>query len=106
MEIKTGESIFLDVHETNYIKSKHTTNVEREENKFYKEKEWVSKDDYDLDAAFQQLTGYNQANKGFSLLELVSSMGLTLEEWNKIKKEYVNVVQPNEVKEIDEYFLE
>lgn len=37
--------------------------------------------------AIQQFTGYYLGSNGFPVAELVSSMGLTREEWNRIKKD-------------------
>ncbi len=99
MDFQTGEGIYLDIHETNKVKPK--------ENKEHKNKLWLSKHDYYLDAAVQQFVGYNHASQGFSLLGLVSSMGLTKDEWEEIKKTYdEQIVRTKDFDEIEEYFKE
>lgn len=57
----------------------------------------------ELEKAEQQLTGFSHAIQGFSLVELVESMGLRLEEWQKIRKD-ASYLTADMVEEIDEYF--
>ena len=40
-----------------------------------------------FDKAEQQITGFIHREKGFDLQSLVISMGLTLKEWERMKKE-------------------
>lgn len=55
--------------------------------------------------AMQQLTGYQEAWSGFPIENLISSMGLTEEEWNDIKPscQWLSVEL---MKDIDDYFKE
>lgn len=57
-----------------------------------------------LDLAEAQLLGWHSCKHGESLISLVSSMGLTKSEWEKIKVEYPTTLNESEKIEIDEYF--
>lgn len=57
-----------------------------------------------LDLAEAQLLGYHSGRSGEFLTSLVSSMGLTKSEWEKIKVKYPNTLNDLEKQEIDEYF--
>lgn len=58
-----------------------------------------------LNLAEQQLLGFHHAKKGYSLKNLVSSMGLEKEEWEELKTSgMVNYLTDNEVETIDEHF--
>lgn len=58
-----------------------------------------------LREARSQFIGFNLAKQGFSILELVSSMGLSEAEWILIKegKNKMNLSDES-IKEIDHYF--
>ena len=53
--------------------------------------------------AEQQFTGYTHAKRGYGLIKLVESMGLTKKEWDKVDKIFTGLTG-REVKEIDAYF--
>lgn len=56
-----------------------------------------------LDFAIQQFTGYSSCygGQGGAIQELVNSMGLKKDEWNKIKDECSFLID-NDIKEIEE----
>lgn len=64
----------------------------------------MKKEEIRIEQAVHQFIGFKLAEQGFPLLELVSSMGLELEEWDIIKKKYCHDLNENDIKEIDEYF--
>ena len=47
-------------------------------------------DDVSVDFAEQQLVGYAHAKRGYSLIDLISSMGMKNNEWEKIKSKQTN----------------
>ena len=54
-----------------------------------------------------QLLGFRLASSGFGIKELVSSAGLTFDEWNEIKDETdVTSLKDSELDEIEEYVNE
>lgn len=55
--------------------------------------------------AEQQLLGYLHAKRGYSLIDLITSMGLSNAEWKQIKKESSLCMTNAEVQEIELYFL-
>jgi len=57
-----------------------------------------------LELALAQFTGYHLGNNGYGVGELVSSMGLTEEEWEKIKEDEDISLDDDEIKEINNYF--
>lgn len=57
-----------------------------------------------LDLAEAQLLGWHSGKNGEFLTSLVSSMGLTKAEWEKIKVQYPSTLNESEKLEIDEYF--
>lgn len=57
-----------------------------------------------IDLAEQQLLGYAHAKRGYSLIDLITSMGLTIKEWEVIKKDYPNYLNEDETAEIEDYF--
>jgi hypothetical protein len=57
-----------------------------------------------LDLAEAQLLGYSHCKKGYSLIDLVISMGLKISEWEKIKKEYPQSLSDDDIKEVDIHF--
>ena len=58
-----------------------------------------------LDLAEHQLTGFKHAKEGYSLRDLISSMGLTKREWDTLQnKEKVDYLNKDDKEEIDEYF--
>ena len=59
-----------------------------------------------LELALAQFTGYHLGNRGYDISELVSSMGLTEEEWKKVKKEEDTNLDEDEIEEVNEYFKE
>lgn len=54
--------------------------------------------------AEQQLLGFFHAKRGYSLIELVSNMGLTKNEWDEINDKYNLDITVQEKEEIIEYF--
>ena len=59
----------------------------------------------DIDKAEQQLLGFTHAKQGYSLIDLISSMGLTKDEWKTLKADYeLTYFSDNDKEEIDEYF--
>lgn len=56
--------------------------------------------------AEQQLIGYLHAKRGYSLINLIINMGLSKDEWEKIKKESNLDVMDAEMQEIEEHFAE
>lgn len=57
-----------------------------------------------LDLANAQLLGYYHAKRGYSILSLINSMGLTKGEWEKIKKYELDYMNRIDIEEIDDYF--
>ena len=57
-----------------------------------------------LDLADAQFIGYSHG-RFESLLDMVSSMGLTEKEWEKWKKDYPNCLRQQEIDEINYYFF-
>ncbi len=58
-----------------------------------------------IDLAEQQLLGYVHGKKGYYLTGLIEAMGLTNNEWEKLKSQYgLNYLDDNDKKEIDDYF--
>jgi len=56
-----------------------------------------------LDLAEAQFLGFKHAQQGFGLIELVSSMGLTWKEWDKMADDCVSLTVEDKA-EIDRYF--
>lgn len=56
----------------------------------------------DLDDA--QLLGFIHGTRGYSLIQLINSMGMTRSEWIKWKLNYPKILTEREIKEIDEHF--
>lgn len=56
-----------------------------------------------LTMALHQLIGFGHKSRGYSLIMLVESMGLTEQEWNTIRKD-VLYLSPGEIQEIDDHF--
>lgn len=54
--------------------------------------------------AEQQLLGFFHAKRGYSLIELISNMGLTKKEWDEINDKHIYRITVQEEKEIMEYF--
>jgi hypothetical protein len=55
-----------------------------------------------IEKAEQQLIGFIHAKSGYDLVSLIKDMGLTADEWEKIKSNGMHI--PNEMRsEIDEY---
>ena len=54
--------------------------------------------------AEQQLLGFNHASQGFSLLELVDSMGLMISELKAIKEDY-ETLSDDQFKEIKNHLI-
>lgn len=60
-----------------------------------------------LEQAEMQFRGFFHAREGYSLEELISSMGLTKEEWEKMKQGIgctLSFLRAEQYKEIDDYF--
>jgi len=57
-----------------------------------------------IELAEAQLTGYLSAKHGESLEDLVSSMGLTLVEWNVIKEKLYLSLSNDDIDCVDRYF--
>lgn len=56
-----------------------------------------------LELAEQQLVGYFHAKQGYSLRDLIESMGLGKEEWQKLKSKYpLDYIEKDDIDEIDE----
>ena len=66
----------------------------------------LTEEQLDIEKADQQLTGFAHATKGYSLTELVTSMGLTKTEWGVLKTKYLALeyLSEEQVNEIDDYF--
>lgn len=61
--------------------------------------------DFEIEKAEQQLTGYVHAKRGYDIESLVSSMGLTENEWSKIRFDAKSLgLNEREIAEVDEYF--
>jgi hypothetical protein len=58
----------------------------------------------ELEFANQQLTGFTHAKEGYSLKDLIISMGLKVDEWEKLKKMGISKYRPTDIVEINEYF--
>jgi len=52
--------------------------------------------------AVSQFIGFTHCKNGYSISQLVESMGLTVKEWNKIKRSEALI--KDEIIEIDNYF--
>lgn len=68
-----------------------------------KESEKAHKE-HELDKAEQQLLGFINGKREYSLRELIESMGLTKKEWQSIKNErpiVMDYLKPDEVEEIE-----
>lgn len=57
-----------------------------------------------LELAGQQFVGYTHAKKGYGLIDLVESMGLTKEEWVKLEKIEAPLFTKSELDEINLHF--
>lgn len=58
-----------------------------------------------IDYAEQQLRGYSHAKRGYSLRDLILSMGLRKSEWETIKKQgCLTYITKDEKAKIDEFF--
>ena len=57
-----------------------------------------------LDEARAQFLGFVLGKSGFDIIELVSGMGLRIEEWNIIRDD-TGDLDKEQIKEIDEYFI-
>jgi len=68
--------------------------------------EMIEKKSELIQQALSQMTGFRLGKWGGSTRELVSSMGLTQEEWNYIKKNAQCDLSEDETEEVDEYFKE
>lgn len=56
--------------------------------------------------AEQQLVGFKYAQNGYSLISLINSMGLSSEEWKRLKKYYpLNYMSAEDKSDIDKYFM-
>jgi len=51
-----------------------------------------------------QLTGFLECAKGYSITDLVNSMGLKYEEWEKIKKDGMIKLSKDLEEDIDKYY--
>jgi len=60
---------------------------------------------FEVESAIQQFIGFVHGKKGFSLIELISSMGLKKTEWKTIKKDKLNLFDDFDIKQVDEYSL-
>lgn len=70
-----------------------------------KEKLAPEDSDLELHKAQQQLRGFYAAKYGMRIIEMISDMGLTYEEWRRIKQEFdVGFLTPDTIIEIDDYF--
>lgn len=59
-------------------------------------------DQYQLDMAMSQFTGYNHAKQGYSARDLASSMGLVKDEWELLRAK--SGMSDFDKETIDEYF--
>lgn len=61
-----------------------------------------------IDQALQQFTGFRIGKWSSGIEELISSMGLTKEEWEYIKQteEPGSILDEDDIEEIEEYFAE
>lgn len=57
-----------------------------------------------LDLADAQILGFVSGSRGYSLIQLIESMGLKRAEWIKWKLNYPKVLTSREIQEIDEHF--
>jgi len=57
-----------------------------------------------LDLADAQFIGFNQGVIDGRIIDLITSMGLTKEEWEKWKADYTNILKDSDFEEIEEYF--
>lgn len=57
----------------------------------------------ELKKAEQQLIGFGYASRGHNILDLVQSMGLTKQEWDRIKKKAL-YLKKIDIEEIEKYF--
>ncbi|TVM01522.1 MAG: hypothetical protein CV087_10745 [Candidatus Brocadia sp. WS118] len=53
--------------------------------------------------AEQQITGFAHGRDGYSLIDLIKAMGLTLEEWKELKN-YALPLLDDDIKAVDKYF--
>jgi hypothetical protein len=59
----------------------------------------------DIDKAEQQLLGFTHAKQGYSLIDLISSMGLKKDEWETLNANYeLTYLSDDDIEEINEYF--
>ena len=58
----------------------------------------------ELEMAEQQLTGYMYAKAGFSIEALAASMGLTAEEWEKIKARSIVLLDGRDTDALSAYY--
>lgn len=60
----------------------------------------------ELKLAEQQLTGYVHAARGYSLRDLVINMGMTKQEWEKLRESEIvkNILSSSEFFELDDMF--
>lgn len=60
--------------------------------------------DNELEMAEQQLTGYMYAKAGYSIETLAASMGLTAEEWEKIKARGIVLLDGRDADALSAYY--
>ena len=64
----------------------------------------LNDDKYDnqkIEAAEQQILGFNHASQGYSFIDLIDSMGLTSEEFEALVSDYPETLNPDQILEIN-----
>ena len=56
----------------------------------------------DIELAEQQIIGFTYAKRGYSIVNLAESMGMTAEEWEILKRS--DYLSQQEVNELDDHF--